>query len=279
VVNGKQVCIEGGAERVLDVAPRGTVTDGFTGRLWVEDRNFNIVRFNGIIRGLPGNEKSGKKFWFNVDSWRANVKPALWLPSYVYSEQHTEEGAKIKSQMRLWGYDLKSTKPTQEFTTITIDEPSVQDKTEQPQQLSPTLSQRMWDQQAEENVVDRLTKAGLLAPTGEVDKVLETVATNLQITNNLTILLSADAAVHSPASCVAATRPARPIARNRRFPVIDTELGIVVSFVLVDFHPAPHIDRPDCGTFYMAGLFKISDDICRQCVPRRHFDLLVRLIT
>jgi len=172
---------------VLDVAPRGTVTDGFTGRLWVEDRNFNIVRFNGIIRGLPGNEKSGKKFWFNVDSWRANVKPALWLPSYVYSEQHTEEGAKLKSQMRLWGYDLKSTKPTQEFTTITIDEPSVQDKTEQPQQLSPTLSQRMWDQQAEENVVDRLTKAGLLAPTGEVDKVLETVATNLQITNNLTI--------------------------------------------------------------------------------------------
>lgn len=85
-----------------------------------------------------------------------------------------------------------------------------------------------------------------------------------KITNNLTILLSADAAVHSPASCVAATRPARPIARNRRFPVIDTELGVVVSFVLVDFHPAPNIDRPDCGTFYMAGLFKISDDEIRS---------------
>ncbi|KQM20806.1 hypothetical protein [Novosphingobium sp. Leaf2] len=85
-----------------------------------------------------------------------------------------------------------------------------------------------------------------------------------KITNNLSILLSPDAAVHSPASCVSATRPARPIARNRRFPVIDTDLGIAVSFVLVDFHPAPHLDRPDCGTFYMAGLFKISDDEIRS---------------
>ncbi|MEE4454346.1 hypothetical protein [Novosphingobium resinovorum] len=85
-----------------------------------------------------------------------------------------------------------------------------------------------------------------------------------KITNNLTILLSPDAAMHSPASCVSATRPARPHARNRRFPVIDTELGIVVSFVLVDFHPALHAERPDCGTFYMAGLFKISDDEIRS---------------
>ncbi|MBY0496033.1 MAG: M48 family metalloprotease [Cyanobacteria bacterium] len=172
---------------VLDVAPRVTSTDGFTGRIWVEDRDFNIVRFNGIIRGLSSGAQSGKKFWFNVDSWRANVKPGLWLPSHVYSEQHSDTGPTLKSQMRLWGYDLRSTKPVQEFTTITIDEPSVRDNTEQPQQLSPTLSQRLWEQQAEENVLDRLTKAGLLAPPGEVDKVLETVATNLQITNNLTM--------------------------------------------------------------------------------------------
>ena len=173
---------------VLDVAPRVASTDGFTGRIWVEDRDFNIVRFNGIIRGLSGASQNGKKFWFNVDSWRANVKPSLWLPSYVYSEQHSEAGPTLKSQMRLWGYDLRSTKPAQEFTTITIDEPSVRDNTDRVQQLSPTLSQRMWDQQAEENVVERLTKAGLLAPIGEVDKVLETVATNLQITNNLTTM-------------------------------------------------------------------------------------------
>jgi hypothetical protein len=172
---------------VLDIAPHNNSTDGFTGRIWVEDRDFNIVRFNGIIRGLPGAGQSGKKFWFNVDSWRTNVRPSFWLPSYVYSEQQSDEGPKLKSQMRLWGYDLKSDRPSQEFTTITIDEPLVRDSAEQAQQLSPTLSQRMWEQQAEENVLDRLTKAGLLAPPGEVGKVLETVATNLQITNNLTI--------------------------------------------------------------------------------------------
>ena len=175
---------------VLDVAPRSDPRDGFTGRIWVEEREFNIVRFNGITRGLPGSTMETKKYWFNVDSWRVNVQPGLWLPSYVYAEQQSadpEVGRSVKSQVRLWGYDPKSARAPQEFTTITIDEPSVLDSTQQAQQLSPTLSQRRWEQQAEENVLERLAKAGLLAPPGEVDKVLETVVTNLQITNNLTM--------------------------------------------------------------------------------------------
>ncbi|TWB46950.1 hypothetical protein [Nitrospirillum viridazoti] len=94
-----------------------------------------------------------------------------------------------------------------------------------------------------------------------------------KITNNLSILLSEDAAVHTPASCLNATRPARPVARNRRYPVLDTRLGVAVSFVLVDFHPAPSLNRPDCGTFYMAALFKITDgeirslDEIREIIP------------
>lgn len=175
---------------VLDVAPRSDSRDGFTGRIWVEEREFNIVRFNGITRGLPGTALETKKDWFNVDSWRVNVQPGVWLPTYIYAEQQSNDpkiGPNIKSHVRLWGYDPKTARAPQEFTTITIDEPSVLDSTQQAQQLSPTLSQRMWEQQAEENVLERLTKAGLLAPPGEVDKVLETVLTNLQITNNLTL--------------------------------------------------------------------------------------------
>lgn len=174
---------------VLDVVPRGDSRDGFTGRIWVEEREFNIVRFNGITRGAPGSS-STKKDWFNVDSWRVNSRPGLWLPAYVYAEQQNDDpriGPNIKGQVRFWGYDPRTERATQELTTITIDEPSVVDSTPQAQQLSPTLSQRMWEQQAEENVLERLAKAGLLAPPGEVDKVLETVLTNLQITNNLTI--------------------------------------------------------------------------------------------
>lgn len=175
---------------VMDVSPRGDPQDGFTGRIWVEDRDFNIVRFNGISRGLPGSSFAVKRYWFNVDSWRVNVSPGIWLPAYIYAEQASDdprEPPKFKGQIRLWGYDLKSIHAPQEFTTIEIDEPSVMDNSDKPQQLSPTLSQRMWEQQAEENVVERLTKAGLLSPPSEVDKVLETVLTNLQITNNLSL--------------------------------------------------------------------------------------------
>src|SRR5947208_4080592 len=43
----------------------------------------------------------------------------------------------------------------------------------------------MWERQAEENAIERLTKVGLLAPSGEVDKILATVVNNLLVTNNI----------------------------------------------------------------------------------------------
>jgi hypothetical protein len=48
-------------------------------------------------------------------------------------------------------------------------------------------AQRAWQRQAEDNVVERLERGGLLARTGEVDRVLNTVVNNLEITNNLDI--------------------------------------------------------------------------------------------
>ncbi|PYU17418.1 MAG: hypothetical protein DMG29_01460 [Acidobacteria bacterium] len=53
--------------------------------------------------------------------------------------------------------------------------------------MTPVQAQRAWDRQAEENVGDRLERMGLIAPRGEVDKVLETVVNNLEVTNNLDI--------------------------------------------------------------------------------------------
>jgi len=49
------------------------------------------------------------------------------------------------------------------------------------------LSQRRWEQEAEANVIERLEKVGLLSPPGEADRVLETVLSNLVITNNVTL--------------------------------------------------------------------------------------------
>jgi hypothetical protein len=56
-----------------------------------------------------------------------------------------------------------------------------------PNEISPLESRHKWQREAEDNVLDRMERAGLLAPEGEVSKVLETVASNLEITNNLDI--------------------------------------------------------------------------------------------
>ena len=46
----------------------------------------------------------------------------------------------------------------------------------------------MWERTAEDNALDHLQKVGLLAPLGDVDKILQTVVNNLIITNNLQII-------------------------------------------------------------------------------------------
>lgn len=84
-----------------------------------------------------------------------------------------------------------------------------------------------------------------------------------KITNNLSTLLSPDGAVHTVASCITATRPARPSVAERRFPVLDVERGVAASIVVVEFAPNPTNPRPDTGAFYMLGVFKIVDEEIR----------------
>lgn len=172
---------------VFDVTPREKAGKGrFMGRIWVEDQDYNVVRFNGAYGG------GGHSSWyFHFDSWRTNVQPNLWLPSFVYSEEkelHYALAKKLdfKAQTRLWGYNLGHTAQEQELTKILVETP-VTDETKNANDLSPVQAQRSWDRQAEDNVTDRLQRIGLIAPKGEVDKVLETVVNNLEVTNNLDI--------------------------------------------------------------------------------------------
>jgi hypothetical protein len=172
---------------VFDVTPREKAGKGrFLGRIWVEDQDYHVVRFNGAYGG------GGHSSWyFHFDSWRSNVQPNLWLPSFVYSEErelHYALAKKLdfKAQTRLWGYNLGHTAQEQELTKILVETP-VQDETKNANDLTPVQAQRSWDRQAEDNVVDRLQRIGLIAPKGEVDKVCETVVNNLEVTNNLDI--------------------------------------------------------------------------------------------
>jgi len=172
---------------VFDVTPDAKAGKGrFLGRIWVEDQDFHIVRFNGAYGG------GGHTSWyFHFDSWRTNAQPGLWLPSFVYSEEkdlHYALTKKLdfKAQTRLWGYNVGHAGQEQELSKILV-EGSVQDDSKSANDLTPVQAQRSWDRQAEENVADRLQRIGLMAPRGEVDKVLDTVVNNLEVTNNLDI--------------------------------------------------------------------------------------------
>ena len=173
---------------VMDVAPKKDAGPGhFIGRVWIEDQDYNIVRFNGTYT-----THSRNNYYFHFDSWRQNMRPGVWLPSLIYSEESdlkTSLGQKLdyKSQTRLWGYNLNYTRNS-EFTEITIDAPQeVQDQSQKSQDASPVEAQRAWEHQAEINVLDRLQRVGLLAPEGEIDKVLQTVVNNMMVTNNIDI--------------------------------------------------------------------------------------------
>ena len=175
---------------VFDVTPLPKSGKGrFKGRVWAEDQGFTIVRFNGVYTPLSGING----FNLHFDSWRLNVQPGLWLPSFVFSQESDLKdilGNKIhfKAQTRLWGYDLQNIGREQEFSELTIESPTaIQDQAATQQDKSPIEAEREWQHQAEINVIDRLQRTGLLAPPGAIDKVLETVVNNVEVTNNLDI--------------------------------------------------------------------------------------------
>jgi hypothetical protein len=169
---------------VFDVTPKKSSGRGrFLGRVWVEDQDFNIVRLNGTYAPAPRNS-----YFFHMDSWRLNLIPGYWVPSYIYSEEGDfSAGVKnkiaFKAQTRIWGYDLKKGDKDDELTQIRVD--SVKDESPTAQDASPLQAEREWQQQAEDNVIERLTRAGLLAPEGDVDHILQTVVNNLEVTNNI----------------------------------------------------------------------------------------------
>jgi Peptidase family M48 len=172
---------------VIDAEPKeGSGTGRFMGRIWVEDQDYNVVRFNGTYYPHPKTS-----YYLHFDSWRLNLRPGTWLPAYIYSEEsdlkyRIAKSLHFRAQTRLWGYDLKALNKNSEFTQILVDSPqSVKDQSDAAADATPVVAERMWERQAEDNAVERLQKIGLLAPVGEVDKVLQTVVNNLLVTNNI----------------------------------------------------------------------------------------------
>jgi hypothetical protein len=269
---------------VFDVHPKpGTGSGRFTGRIWVEDQAGNIVRFNGTYTG--GNQDDDSSSYFHFDSWRENLQPGLWLPVGVYVEEtqkSSEHPVSFKAQTYIWGYSLKL--PTHESDNESVKIDDVQDQSDANQDLSPLQAQRQWISQAEENVLDRLVQAGLLAPPSDFDKILEQVANNIVIGNNIQI----SDAIHCR---VLLTAPLESLAVGNTIilskgliDVLPTEadLAAVLSFQLAHIVLGHHIDTryafndrllfPDEATFER--IHMSHSDADNELAAKKSLDLL-----
>ena len=169
----------------FDVKPREDRGRGFIGRIWIEDRDFNIVRFTGT-------HVSRRAFHF--DSWRLNTLGVRWLPAYIYTQESNSSDPGdhtlwFKAQTRIWGYDVRNAGDQREFAKrLTDTAPSADPKRhEASQDLNPEYSVGGTAYRPEDEVVERLQVAGLMASDGEVDQILEAVVNNLLVTNELDI--------------------------------------------------------------------------------------------
>jgi hypothetical protein len=175
---------------VFDVAPlKSAGKFRFKGRIWADEHDYTIVRFNGVF--TP--ENIGNGFNVHFDSWRTNIQPNLWLPTYIFSQESALKSGlgtvvAFKSQTRLWGYDLMNAAHQSEFSELTVEAPGAeQAQANASNDPSPIEAERQWAREGEDNVIERLERAGFVAPSGSVDKILATVVNNLEVTNNIDI--------------------------------------------------------------------------------------------
>ena len=245
---------------VFDVRPKEKGAGRFFGRIWVEDQDGNVVRFNGTYIGNANDEAT---HYFHFDSWRMNVQPGVWAPAAVYIEDTLRDpvahAQSFKGQTTYWGYSLKL--PTRESDAESMEIENAQDQSDNSADVSPLQAEREWISQAEQNVLDRLTQAGLVAPPSDFDKGLEQETTNIVIGNNLQL--------PSDIHCrVILTTPLESLAIGNTIllskGLVDTlpdepALAAVISFQLAHIVTGHHIDTryafndrllfPDTATF------------------------------
>jgi hypothetical protein len=176
------------ATSVFDVSPAaGKGGKGhFFGRIWVETRGANIVRFNGSFTGTVQDHRE----YYHFDSWRSNVQPDLWLPTSFYVEESDPNSGtrtlRFKAASHIWGYQLKVLPPEPDSSATSLSVLGATDVADTPD-VSPLGAQREWVQQAEDNAVERLFEAGVIDAPSEFDKTLAALANNIVVYNNITL--------------------------------------------------------------------------------------------
>ena len=65
----------------------------------------------------------------HFDTWRLNMRPGIWLPAYIYSEDQDmpgsqDHGGSYKAETRIWGYNVGKGHAENEFTEVLVDDAS-----------------------------------------------------------------------------------------------------------------------------------------------------------
>jgi hypothetical protein len=170
---------------MFDVQPMKKGAVGrFAGRIYIDQNSGSIVRFTGSFSGGTTDVSE----YFHFDSWRTSSPDGLWLPYEVYVEEtdpkSPEHTLKFKAASYIWGYQLKV--PTAEEDAM-IETGEGASNTPTTQDMSPLAQQRMWVQQAEDNVIDRLYVAGLIDAPSEFDKTMTQIANNILAYNKIPV--------------------------------------------------------------------------------------------
>jgi len=166
---------------VFDVTPIKASPGSFAGRVWIEDRDGNIVRFDGTFQG-DHNRKHPQ--YLHFASWRTNVQPGLWLPSAIFTED-TVESTELKAVTHFWGYSLINGHRVDASDNTSIHVNNAEDMSKDSPDVSPIEASHLWYSQAEKNILNRLTIGGVIAPDSSIDAVLQQIATNIMVPNDI----------------------------------------------------------------------------------------------
>jgi hypothetical protein len=237
---------------VFDVLPMPRARGSrFLGRIWVEDQDFTIVRANGVY--TPERRltlRNGNEFAEHFDSWRSNVRPGVWLPSDIYTQDMREPpptgGPRFKARTQFWGYGLALQNRQEELGRLIVEsQGQIKDESDK-QDRSPLEQQRGWRDLAERNVLDVLERSGLVAPKGDVEKVLDTVVNNIMVTNNFDrglefhcrVLLTSDFELFSMQKSIVISRGLLDVVPN------EETLAVLLAFEMADaLLPKPAHDQ------------------------------------
>ncbi|HEY2548172.1 MAG TPA: hypothetical protein VGI46_19020, partial [Candidatus Acidoferrum sp.] len=248
---------------VFDVARTAKVKGPrFRGRIWVEDQDFTIVRMNGDY--APEINFSLKhfedEFYLHFDSWRTNVRSGVWLPSDIFSQEIAEHvptgGPRFEARTHLWGYGLTTRNRQEELGRLLVESADkVKDETEK-QDISPLEQQRGWRHLSETNVLDVLERVGLVAPQGDVEKVLNTIVNNLLVTNNIDsrvelhcrVLMTSDLEMFSMQNTIVLSRGLIDVVPN------EESLAALLAFEVAD----AMVPKPDQDQYGFSDILRLT---------------------